>query len=47
MKHIIEDLKNKKDLSFLIKRKLDKEVNDDTTMNFLNINNKDKSKNIS
>ena len=46
MKLIIEDLKNKKDISFLIKKKVDKELNDNSTTNFLNTNNKEKSKNI-
>lgn len=39
MKNIIEDLKAKKDCSFLVKKKVEKDVIEDT-MNISNINNK-------
>jgi len=43
MKNIIEDLKSKKDVSFLTKRNVEKEVSEDLTMNHSNVNAKDKN----
>lgn len=40
MKNIIEDLKAKKDCSFLAKKKTEKENNEDVSINVSNINNK-------
>ena len=42
MKNIIEDLKTKKDCSFLVKKKVEKEVIEDISMNASNVNHKSK-----